>query len=81
MKTKYPLFMHVCWFLTDIGLVKVSGWLRRAAHNHVAVSRTGAFEYGTYQNPDQIGYKGWLDLDGFGTVAFERLDGTLQYEW
>lgn len=35
---------------------------------------------GNYAKPENVGYKSWLDLRG-KTLAFRKLDGSLQFYW
>lgn len=36
---------------------------------------------GYYVDPPSAGYVGWIIVNGFGVVAFVRLNGRLQFKW
>lgn len=81
MKTKYPLFMHVCWFLTSVGLVSVSAVLRRLVHWYILRDQWG-FKVHPYSKPQEIGYRGWIEGGpNVGVLGFVRLDGSTQFDW
>lgn len=74
---KNPIFMHLCWFLTDIGFVKISGALRRLVWN---MSRD--VKYTAYGDPVAVGgYKGWYEISGFGVVGFQTMTNSIQFDW
>jgi hypothetical protein len=71
------MFASVCHFLNRIGF----SW-------HVAALRfvlLRAFDryrsYGTYTDPEAVGYLGWIKLPYLGPIAFVGLDGHRQYRW
>ena len=37
---------------------------------------------GSYNNPREVGYEGWIELPLFGVIAFIRVDThDLQFDW
>lgn len=75
---EYPHFMRLCWWLTEHRLAPVAAGLRWAAYmigdgEHLLIK--------DYDDPANVGYRGWVEKPGLGVVAFVKLDGSLQFMW
>lgn len=76
----YPLFMHLCWFLNSIRLFKISAYLRYLVFA-IVFNGGETLWVNSYDNPDEVGYNGWVEWPGFGVLAFVKRDGQPQFEW
>lgn len=34
-----------------------------------------------YENPDSVGYQGWIETQEGNIAGFVQLDGTIQWSW
>lgn len=76
------MFLRFCFWLNVIGLSRFVARLRERLHRRYARWA----KYGHYSRPEEIGYKGWIELPIVGVVCFERLNADSQgryhqYEW
>lgn len=70
-----PKFQSLGYALNSLHLSYVAAFLRWLAyHTTVTISNR-------YQQPEQVGYKASIVNRHLGCLAFERLDGTLQFRW
>lgn len=70
------MFLHFCHTLNSLGLSVIAAFLRRCVSLFL-VSLTIRY----YQNPEQVGYAGWIESPRVGVLAFIRADHTVQWRW
>lgn len=75
MSNRIPLFQKLGYALNSLHLFRVTAGLRWLAYH---VTRTNS---NPYADPDNIGYNASIEHDRLGCIAFERMDGSLQFRW
>jgi len=71
----YPRFQSLCYTLNSLHLSRLAAALRWLAYHTTVTIRD------PYKKPEHIGYKASIMSRRLGCLAFERLDGTLQFRW
>jgi len=86
-KQEYPFFMRLCWTLNTLRLSRLAAALRRWAHWRARFTLSGKLRdpswvsWKHYDHPEDVGYRGWIEHERHGVLAFARMDDSLQFEW